>query len=132
MQADGGFLASALAQATQREKEKNSPKPMTAGNAAMAAQRGAEKAAIAAQNAGRGGGGGRGGRGGGGGLATKPGGRGGVAAAAGGGRGGGGGGGMQHRDTSGGKTQWIALLKVAPHLPPSLSTPYLAPKLAPI
>ena len=42
---------------------KNSPKPKTAENAAFGLQRSQEKAAMAAQFAGKGGGGGGGGRG---------------------------------------------------------------------
>jgi len=68
MHGDTGFMPTAVAAAAKAEKLRSQPKPATAENAGMKAQRAGEKSAIAAQN--RGGppskSGGRGGGGGGG------------------------------------------------------------------
>lgn len=97
MKTESQFKGEAMNLAIQRQKDKLKPKVKTAENAAMASQRQAEKAAIAAQFSG--------------GRAPKS-----------SGRGGGGGGRTNHNPTSGakavvqdvagGKGQWLSLLRI--------------------
>ena len=102
MKTESQFKADSMNLAVQKQKEKLKPKVKSAENAAMASQRQAEKAAIAAQASG--------------GRAPKSSGRGGG----GGGPGGGNGGGRNNatgqkvivQDAAGGKGQWLSLLRI--------------------
>jgi superfamily II RNA helicase len=83
-------ISEALQAANHHIKEKSKPKVKTAENAAMAGQRHAEKVAMAAQYGGKAA----------------------VAKVVSGGRGGGGAAATKHVDISGGKAQWLSLLRI--------------------